>query len=701
MIGGPTDQRTPPMTPQLALRVAIIGGIALVMFAVIFFRLWFLQVLDTSHYDALAQTNVVRDIPIAAPRGEIVDSTGTPLATSTAVPAVLVAPESLPVPISLQRKNYVQQPAKDYALYRKLDRVLGMSSRPIACKFTVYLSTPVVHDDRLAPIPCLIAKGVATSQYANVTIKSDVPTDVQDYIAERQADFPGVLPNQDVFIRKYPLGDQGAQVLGYIGQISQGEIKQPPFPGDKQGAVVGQEGLEYQYNQYLQGTPGEEAVKVNSENQFEGYAKTTEPVQGDTLKVSLDAKLEQVGQTALQQSIKLNNGSGGAFIALSPTNGSIYAMGSAPSFNPSLFTHPLSNAAAAQLFSNSGNDPLLNRATQGIGPDGSTFKVITAIAALESGKWTPDEIYYDNDCYKADATAKCQHNAGNSVYGPVNLVTAIQDSVDTFFYNLGGAMNFDPVTHPNGGPLQQWARSFGIGQATGVDIPGEATGSLPDPAYFDYLWKQEQECEQAIGPYKNHPKHPAAQGGCGIANTPNWTIGDNVNAAVGQGDVQVTPLQLAVAYAAIANGGTIVTPHVGQAVESTTGQVLENIDPGPKRTLNLNQNDLNLVRTGLRDAVTSGTSADVMGNFPEQVYGKTGTAQYGNAQQIKSNTESDYAWYACYVPASATSKPIVVVVWVEKGGFGDIAAAPVARELLSQWFFGNPGPYTAGTGKDL
>jgi penicillin-binding protein 2 len=708
MINGP-DQRTPPMTPQLALRVAVVGGFALVMFALIFFRLWFLQVLDSSHYESLAETNVVRDIPVAAPRGEIEDSSGNVLVGSEPAPAVLISPEALPVPVSLNVAHpgaLARQPAKDYELYDKLARLLGMSTKPRNCTYDVYLTSGLhVYRPKLAPIPCLVAQGVASSQYANVTIKSDVPTDIHYYIAERQADFPGVLA-QDVYVRTYPLGSDGAQVFGTIGQISQKQIiaaahGSSALKGIKSGTVIGQSGLESQYNQYLQGTDGEEAVKVNSASQFEGYANGTQPVQGDTLKLSLNTKLEEVGQRALQHSIQLNGGSGGAFIAMDPQNGSIYAMGSAPSFNPSIFTHPLSPAAAANLFSNASNDPLLNRATQGIGPDGSTFKVITAIAALESGKWSPDQTYYDNGCFKADLTAPCQHNAGGNSYGAVNIVTAIQDSVDTFFYNLGAALNFNPLTHPNGGPLQDWARNFGIGERTGVDLPGEQTGSVPDPAYFQYLWQQELDCERAVGPYKGHPKHPASQGGCGIANNPDWTVGDNVNAAVGQGDVQVTPLQLAVAYAAIANGGTIVTPHLGQAIESTTGQVIENIDPAPKRKLTINPTYLNLVRTGLRDAVTSGTSADVMGNFPEQVYGKTGTAQYGSAQQIKSNTEADYAWYAAYVPASATSKPIVVVVWVEKGGFGDIAAAPVARELLSQWFFGNPGPYTAGTGKDL
>ena len=211
----------------------------------------------------------------------------------------------------------------------------------------------------------------------------------------------------------------------------------------------------------------------------------------------------------------------------------------------------------------------------------------------------------------------------------------------------------------------------------------------------------ETECESATGPFKGKPKHPAADGGCGITVVPEepWTIGDNVNMAVGQGDVQVTPLQLAVAYSALANGGLIEHPHIGLDIQSANGTVVQKLPTPPARNIHINPAYLATIQQGLRAAASQpgGTSDDVFGNFPESVYGKTGTAQYFNSQDV----ETDYSWYACFVPASATSKPIVVVVWVEKGGFGDIAAAPVAREMLSQWFFGKRGPYVRGSSPTL
>ncbi len=708
---GPVDERTPPMTPQLALRVAMIGGLALLIFAIIFFRLWFLQVLSGTRYVAEATSTHTRYVPVAAPRGEIVDAAGNPLVQSVRVPSIQIAPRSLPgqVVLDYAQKLPVIIPAQqDDPLFARLARLLGFSTRPHPCTYRVYLATgPVLYHTRLATIPCRIAESVAQAPFANVTIKTNVPTYVQDYIVERNAQFRGVL-TQDTYVRRYTLGDAGAQIFGTLGQLTQAE--QRYYKGVQLGDIVGQSGLESQYNQYLQGIDGTEGVKVDAQGQFQGYARGTPAQIGDTLKLSLNARLEQVGQQALQDSVNATPGStGGAFVAMNPQNGQIYGMGSVPSYNPRATSAGISYKELAYLDNPKNNSPLLNRAIQGAGPDGSTFKVITATAALQSGDWGLNQIYDDTGsfCFAHTSVSQCRHNAGNAAYGPIGLVFAIQDSVDTFFYNLGYRLDLGPIAtwaHPNGGALQQWAWKYGIGRPTGIDLPGEVTGAMASPRMFLGLWQQEMECEHATGPYKGHPKHPAVvqngtvlSGGCGIANTKYWTIGDNVNAGVGQGDVQVTPIQLAVVYAAVANGGNIVTPHLAQSVLSPTGQVIANINPGIRRRLHIDPVYLSAIQQGLRQAVTSGTSADTLGNFPQQVYGKTGTAQYFNAQ----NQEQDYAWYACYVPATATSKPIVVVVWVEKGGYGDVAAAPVARMILGQWFYGKPGSFKVGANKTL
>jgi penicillin-binding protein 2 len=696
------EDRLPPMTPKLALRVAIIGSCALAMFAIIFFRLWYLQVLSGSQYRNAASVNAERPIPVQPPRGEILDADGNVLVGSEPVPAAELSAPDLPVPITeaSMAADRDRPPAKDARLYDSLAKLLGMSTKPELCIVDGKYPPPrgTLETKRaglmLSPIGCLVAQGVASVPYDNITIDTDVSPDVHAYLAERSSRFPGVIVQKD-YLTTYPLNDEAAQLLGTVGPIScddpkvnaDCELHQKHFKGVPETMTVGQSGLEYEYDQYLRGEEGSQAIKVNALGQFEGYGPETAPTAGENLQVSINTRLQEVGQNALQTSIDDNGGAGGAFVAMDPVNGQLYAMGSNPTFNPNIFTHPLTQAQYDQDFGAGSGDPLVNRAIQSAGPTGSTFKVITATAALESGDWALDGIYDDTGQFCL--SGECRRNSGGAAYGDVNLVDAIRVSDDNFFYNLGALMN-SPA--PQGGPLQAWAKAFGIGRQTGIDLPGAAAGTRPTPAWRARVNTLEARCmaankdNVALCPYAIWPTEP-------------WTEGDNVNMAVGQGDVQVSPLQLAVVYSALANGGTIVTPHLGEDIQSSTGTILQKIDPGPRRKLDLNQTDLDTILEGLRQAASApgGTSADVMGDFPEQVYGKTGTAQYFNSEGV----ETDYAWYATFVPSSATGKPIVVVVWVEKGGFGDVAAAPVARQILSQWFLGTPGPYKSGTSDTL
>ena len=588
-----------------------------------------------------------------------------------------------------------QPPRADTVVYNRLAHVLGMSTRRARCQ----IAAPPPNVLHLSPVACDVAKQIALLPYADVTVKSGnvVSKYVQYYLAERQDLFPGVQV-QRVYVTHYPRKTLAAQVLGTVGPINSSEINLRAYKGVSPNSIIGQSGLEAQYDSFLRGTDGAERVQVNSLGQPTGDLSTKSPVAGHNLRLSLNARVQQVGESALQQSISTNYGAGGAFVAMNPENGAVYAMGSLPSYDPSVFTGNLSQSTYAQLTNPNNGDPLLNRATQSAGPTGSTFKVITATAAMQSGAWSPGETYDDTGQFCV--SGQCRHNSGNASYGVVNMVSALQVSSDDFFYNLGAMTNpANPIAHPNGGALDQWAHAFGIGRRTGIDLGayGELAGTLPTPRWREQRNRLEAECDNATGPFKGKPKHPP--GGCGIADGTNrpWSIGDNINLAVGQGDVQVTPTQLAVAYSAIANGGTIVRPHIGEDVQTQDGTVLQTINPPPARHLPINPLYLETIRAGLRAAASQpgGTSAAVFGNFPEQVYGKTGTAQY-----INNGVETDYSWYACFVPATATSKPIAVVVTVEKGGFGAVAAAPVAREILSQWFFGKPGPYQAGSSRD-
>ncbi len=681
MIQLPEDRR-PPLTPQLALRVAVIGSFALAMFAIIFFRLWFLQVLSGAQYAHAASVNRVRDVSTAAPRGNVVDRSGTVLVQSQAVPAVLISPPDLPVPIT--DAVLAAPPSADQAVYDRLAGVLGMSRRSTPCKYF----DPTVQQDvkpLLSPIACAVSQEYALLPYSTVTIKTDVAQSVQYYLQERQGAFPGIEVQQ-VWLRKYPVQRLAAQLFGIVGRLSPKEVGTSHFRGVSQSDVVGQSGLEWYYDKYLRGQDGLQRVQVDALGHFQGNLPGVAARQGLMLKLALDINLQRAGEAALAQAIANNPPStAGAFVAMDPQNGQVYAMGSVPNFNPNEFTRPLSNAQYAALNNAQSGFPLINRAMQSAYPTGSTFKGITATAALSSGVWSLGDTYDDTGLY-TNGPGDTRHNAGKAAYGVLGIVDAIKVSSDDFFYNLGRLMN-DPKA--KGGALQDWARKFGIGQRTGIDVGGETPGILPTPAWRAHQDKLELQCEQGVGPFRGKGRHAT----CLIADGRLWSVGDNENLAVGQGDLEASPLQLAVAYSALENNGTVVRPHVGLEIDAADGTLLQRVNPPPTRTFRINPQYRQAILTGLRDAASlpGGTSADVFAGFPEPVYGKTGTAERG--------LQANQSWYVCFVPSP--TKPILVVVTVEQGGFGAQAAAPAARQILSQWFFGKRGPFVAGQSKTL
>jgi penicillin-binding protein 2 len=603
------EDRRPPITPQLALRVAILGGFALMMFAIIFFRLWFLQVLSGERYLAQANNNRVRDITVPAPRGDVADRNGTTLVDNRVSIAVQIEPRKLPP----------EGPRRD-ALYRRLGRMLGMSPRQI--------TNEVAGQRKRLP-------------YANVTVKSDVPRDVFSYLFERQTEFPGVTVAR-ISLRRYPHDGIGAHLFGNVGQISPDELKQLRFKGVPQGTIVGQDGVEYVYDRYLRGRDGATRVQIDSLGRPKGELAVRQPSQGNNLKLSIDLDLQKAGQDAISG---LGNGRG-AFVALDPRNGEVLGLGSSPTFDPNVFAKPLTEARYKALTSQSNGAPLLDRAIRGEYPTGSTFKLITATAALQSGLITPDTVLDDPGSIQIGNITF--QNSGGTPHGAIALREAIQVSSDVFFYRMGAQLN-----SLKGEMLQRWARRLGIGRPTGIDLPGEFSGLLPSPEWRDQLFRKK------------------------LTDRP-WTVGDNVNLAVGQGDLQATPLQMAVAYSTIANGGRVVTPHLGLEVDDAAGRALQTIEPGASHKVAVSGRNRQAILDGLRLAASApgGTSADVFAGFGRPVYGKTGTAERPG--------HADQSWYICYSPDPR--RPIVVAVTVEEGGFGAEAAAPAARLILSQWF---------------
>ncbi|MDO8209125.1 penicillin-binding transpeptidase domain-containing protein [Conexibacter sp. CPCC 206217] len=401
---------------------------------------------------------------------------------------------------------------------------------------------------------------------------------------------------------------------------------------------------------------------------------------GRDLRLSIDAALQQVGERALQNGIGLaqahgNPADAGAFVAMDTRNGEILALGSAPSFDPNVFTRPMSQRTYDERYGERAGSPLFDRAVEGAYAIGSTFKVVTAAAGLATGATTVERVYNDTGAWSSGAQVR--RNAGNAVFGPVSLVWALAVSVDTYFYDLGERLNADPVRHPRGGELQAWARRFGFGAPTGIDLPNEQQGVVPDPRRGPELWKAELRCRRERHLDNCHialPEH-------------DWTVGDNVSLAIGQGDFAASPLQLATAYAAIANGGTVVRPHVGLAVLGDKGRIADRITPRPARRIEIL--GLQAIRDGLlgATAMRDGTAYDVFAGFGRQVYGKTGTVQMDG--------RPDQSWFVAYV--EDPQRPIVVAAVIEDGGFGAEAAAPAVRQILSQWIYGRPGRAVSGT----
>ena len=718
----PNEPRA-PVSPQLALRVAALGGFTLVMFAIIFFRLWYLQVLTGEQYVQQAKVNDQRVLAISAPRGMILDRSGQPIVTSRVTNAVQILPGALPPVVTKQAATYQASLATAYKEFavaterlrafetdvhaskrsmtageRAELRVLRRQAHLRSVSIPPLPRSAVRAQDlfkRLAPVirlsPRLIDErviaGIVALPYAPVTIKTDAGPGALTLLAERHNEFPGVR-QELVSIRRYPYGEMAAQVLGYVGQVTSPELKMPAFRGVQQGTVVGQQGVEYYYDRYLRGRPGARLVQVNALGEAEPTKlPITSPVAGHSLKLSLDLGLQREADKALREGIARAREAGkpapaGAFTALDPRNGQVLAIGSYPGFNPNVFAKPLSKSEYEALAgSGAGGGSLTNRATEGAYPTGSTFKPITAMAALEAGAITPTEGLGAGSCIVVGRQQFC--NAGKSNYGAVGLVEALKVSSDTYFFEVGERAN------SHGSIIQQMARRLGVGQQTGIDLPKELQGVVPDKAWREGRNKLELECE-----------HRTHRPSCGyVAEVRPWSVGDNMQVAVGQGDLLTDPLQMAVAYSTLANAfmheghGTVVRPHLGMEIDDAGGGLVQALNAPPQGHVRLNSSYLSLVMEGIHEAASQpgGTSADVWTGWNQTlhpVYGKTGTAEHEGKE--------DQSWYMCYIPDP--THPIVIAVTVEQGGFGAETAAPIARLIAARWF-GQPEKFVAGSSK--
>jgi penicillin-binding protein 2 len=603
-----SDELGPQMNNRLALRIAVFGGVALALFGVLFFRLWFLQVINGEQYLAEAKNNRTREFRVSAPRGKILDRNGNDIVSNRTSLALQINPEKLPEAPRERRAELGRLAELTHSSLPRLRRTMHEQLKLAAS--------------------------------APVTLRRDVGDYLVYYLQENQDRFPGVTV-QRVFVRRYPHGTLAAHILGNVGEVSEEQLKEARYRGLQPGDEIGQEGVEDTYDRFLRGKPGLTRIQVDALGQptRNGQLASQPPVPGDNLKLSIDSKVQEAGEAALAA-----RGLHGGFITMNVHTGEILGLASYPTFDPSVFTRPMTQAQVNALYRDPVAAPLTDRATSGLYPTGSTFKPITAIAALESGNLTPTEVIEDPGQFEIGG--QVFKNAGEAANGSVSLVSALEVSSDVFFYNLGFRMW-------DSGQLQHWAHALGIGRPTGIDLPVPSSGLLPSQHWRNRLYKE------------------------GLTERP-WSAGDNIQLATGQGDLQTNPLQMAVAYAAIANGGTIVTPHVGMQVDDAAGRVLKEFDPPPRRHVHMDPAYRAEILEGLHDAAQNGagTSFAVFGNFPIPVAGKTGTAE--------RPPHADQSWYGVLAPYP--NPRIVTFVTMEEGGFGAEAAAPAARQILEAYF---------------
>jgi penicillin-binding protein 2 len=638
------------LTPRTAMRVAILGGVALLVFGVLFLRLWSLQILSSDQYLAAALDNQLRRVSIEAPRGTILDRNGRVLVRNVASTAVVLWPASLPT-----------GGGRDTEV-RELSKILDIPFQRLRARIRAGRTDP------LTP----------------VTLKLAVNPDKIAYLYEHESEFPGVQVKQ-TYLRQYNAEELFAQGLGFVGEISKAQLKDLRKSGYRAGDRIGQGGVEAAYDEWLRGTAGIAELRVDSLGRPKSPLTLTQvPKPGNAVRLTIDIGLQRAAERALRFGIMLarENGQwaadGGAIVALDPNNGDVLAMASSPTYRPSVFsgrvdpskTAPLLDAEVAQAK----NYPALNRATAAIYPPGSVFKPVTALAALQEYLVTPYSPLQCTGSYTVPGVTGAGQTFLNwdpSVNRPMALQEAIAASCDTYFYRLG--KKFYDLPGERGHPLQAWASRFGLGGSTGVDISPEARGTLPTPEWRELVYtKQTDPCCWRVDRL--------------------WKPGDSIQLAIGQKDLAVTPLQMARFYALIANDGKLVTPHVVSYVEKTGGEnaapsVLRSFQPPPPEDSGVDTNALAVIRNALYDATHAsyGTSSAVFGNFAVPVAGKTGTAQkVVQPPGYSTGLLLDTSWWCGYAPADRPTIALCAVI--ENGGHGGTAAAPAALKVFERFF---------------
>ena len=589
------------LNKKYAYRLELLMIASMLIFAVLIGRMAYLQLYKGDYYYRLSEGNRIRAVKILAPRGIIYDCNGEELVKNE--PGFVV---------SLLRTN--KKP--DMAVINKLAGIIEVPPEQILEKIKQ-------NEDSYEPI----------------RIKSNLSAAMVTKIEERSEELPGILLELQS-IRKYVNNELAVHVLGYVGEVSEYEISKEQNTDLKVGSIVGKFGLERFYDNYLRGTDGSYREEVDVAGRVVQTLDELPPKPGQGLVLTVDGKLQREAEKIVDEHLKYLRSSGfapnanaAAIIAIDPRNGAIKALVSRPGFNPNLFVNGISSKDW-QAINDNPFDPMSNKVISGEYPPGSTFKIVTGSAALETGKVTPQEMIFDSGKHWLIPMG----NAEGEALGWLNFHKALAASDNVYFYEMGNRVGIDA--------LKKYAALFGFGKTTGIDLFGETEGIIASPEYKMKVFDED------------------------------WYLGDTFNAAIGQGFNLATPIQLAVMLSAVANNGDIYRPHLVDKIVNDDGSVIKEIKPEKIGRLPVSAETLELLQSALKAVAQEGGTAAQMANLSVPVAGKTGTAENPHGK--------DHGLFVGYAPADNPN--LVVVAVIDQGGFGSVSAAPIVQRIFEYVF---------------
>jgi len=666
-------EETPPMTKgNMQVRVVSLAVLIAVVFLILGARLWYLQVLTGEDYTLEAQATHTREVKIPAQRGVIYDRDGEILANNKPGLNVTVIPDEL----------YTKYGERSKEKVKELAEIVGADAQAVLERYD--------------------AAFAFGDTYSPILVKENAGRDAVTYVSERTEEFPGVSVNED-WVRRYPQGGLASHVLGYTGAVTQEELDQKSFKGLANDSVVGKSGVEYSYEELLRGEAGSNEydvdaygrivperarvdsfgqfvdesgrpIEINANEEMPDHVKPSEP--GNNLTLTVDLDLQRVVEAELDAAIARTQeagyaGRGGAVVAMDPRNGEVLALASRPDFDPQLFVGGISGADELRTFeylnTEAANYPFTNRAIVGGQPGASTFKIFTGLAGMAAGVIDSYTTVTDTgECFKpaSVSVSPCylswRQNSPNAEYlgdhGTQNFSEAIADSNDKFFYQVA-----DWIWNSTNDKdwLPHYYERWGFGQYTGIDLGGEQPGRLPT--------------EQGI-----KELHKALHG---TTEGAYWSVGDWINLSIGQGDLLVSPIQMARAYSALYNGGTLVTPHVGKVVKDQSGRVVQEVSPEPAGRVDTNQYQIDTVIQGLRGVTAEdGTAESIFKGSELPTIGKSGTGELPTGDYVN--------WFAGWTENQ--EEPLVVVTMIEGGGAfqegSEMTAGPAVRHILEAYY---------------